>query len=534
MSADRYDVIIIGAGHNGLVAAAYLAKAGRQVLVLEARDLVGGAAASEEVWPGFQVEIGAVDAGLLRPRIASDLKLEQYGLYWVEGQTAVFAPQPDGTPLRLWRDVTRTAEALAARDAALGEQWPRFVAATGRRALLLGGTMLLTPPDADHHGPMDLLSWLPLLMKVRRQGRDEMMELVRVLPLPVRDYLDEWFGEDTASGRAVRGVLAAAAAAGDVPGPYAAGTTYSLLYHQSGGLNGGFRSSRFVRGGLAALLAALREAASGQGAEIRTGSPVVRILLDEFDEEVVGVRLDDGQEIQARAVLSSADPKRTFFELIGAPRLPPSLVRAAGNVRQGGLASRVALALDGLPAFVGAEGEADLDGHIVIAPSVDYVERAWDAAKYGRLPVEPVLEAVVPTIHSPELAPNGQQLMLVTARFTPYRLREGEWAQQRERLGDLVAETLAQYAPDLPSRILKRRIITPADYAERYMLTDGGGYHGQMALDQLFFMRPIPGYGRYRTPIAGLYLGGAGTHPGGGITGAPGYNAAKALLSDRR
>jgi phytoene dehydrogenase-like protein len=332
----------------------------------------------------------------------------------------------------------------------------------------------------------------------------------------------------------LKGALGAAGISGSMQGPRASGTNLMLLYHHLGAGCGGLRASRFVRGGIGQLSVALAYAGREYGAEIRTDTPVERILVKDYRAR--GVVLADGRELAARIVVSNADPRRTLFDLVGATKLPLRVVRRVRNLRFRGCTAKVNLALTGLPKFTAAPAASDdvvhLGGHILLSPSLDYLERAYDDAKYGRFSKLPYLDVVIPTVLDPSLAPPGQHVMSITMQYAPYKLRAGTWDEQREVLGDHVVEALTACAPNLKDLILQRQVLTPLDWERDYGLTEGGIYQGQMGLDQLFFMRPLPGYGQYRTPVENLYLCGAGTHPGGGVSGAPGYNAAREVLRD--
>ncbi len=371
----------------------------------------------------------------------------------------------------------------------------------------------------------ELLPWLKVGWKLRRSGQPDMMEFLRVLPLPVRDYLDSWF-----ANKALKGVLSVPAVAGGMPGPYAAGTTLMMLYHQLGGMNGGYRTTRFVQGGVGQLSETLAAVARAYGAEIESGVRVDSVIMD--DERARGVILANGDAVAAQMIISNADPRRTFFDLVGGAHLEPTFMREVANIRYRGMTASVNLALSDLPAFTAATSTEQLTGYITIAPTMEYIERAYDAAKYGRISPKLVLEANIPSLLDPTLAPEGHHVMSITVQYTPYHLAEGNWDDQREKLGDQVVDTLAQYAPELPGLVVQRHVTTPLDWERDFSLTEGQIFHGQMGLDQLLFMRPVPGYANYRTPFEGLYLCGAGTHPGGGISGLPGYNAAKAVLKD--
>lgn len=515
----RYDAIVIGGGHNGLVTAASLAKAGRAVLLLEARKVLGGAAATEEVFPGFKFDTGAHDAAMFQDEIAESLSLKAHGLAFRQSPALIFAPQIDGPSFTLWRDLERSAGEIAAlseRDAA---RYPEFVEQVDRLAGLLRSMVLLTPPDLFDRKWGELISWGKVGLGVRRQGGRQMMEFLRLLPMAVSDYLDEWFENE-----ALKGALGAPGAAGTFQGPRAAGTALMFLYQHICGLH----SSRFVAGGMGELSAALARAATESGAQIRTSAPVEKILLE--DGRAVGVVSEDGTELRAAVVASSASPRRTFLELVGPQQLDPEFMRKVRNIIYRGSTVKVNLALSGLPEFNGQTDVEQLGGHIRVCPSLEYLERAYDDAKYGRISAGPYLDIVIPSLQEPALAPGGQQVMSITMQYAPYALSDGEWSERREELGDLVVETLAQYAPNIRELMLHRQVLSPHDWEATYGLAEGSIYQGQMGMDQLLVMRPVPGWSRYRTPIEGLYLCGAGAHPGGGVTGAPGFNAAREIL----
>jgi phytoene dehydrogenase-like protein len=522
----RYDAIIIGAGHNGLVTAAFLAQAGLRVLVLERRETLGGAAATEEIFSGFKFNTGAHDAGLFRPEIINALHLHKHGLEFIESPVTVFAPQPDGTSLTLWRDLQQSQKEIAHFSKTDAEKFPAFSHFLSKLIKPLQSIMLLTPPHLTQNSFDEFISWAKAGLKLKRLGKQEMMQFLRLLPMPVTDLLNEWFESEP-----LKGVLGAVGVTGSMQGPQASGTTFMMLYHHLGAAHSGFKSGRFVLGGIGQLSAALASAARKHGAEIRTGAEVAHIMLK--DEKAAGVVLKNGEEISTRVVISNADPRRTFFDLVGAPNLGPIFVRRVRNIRYRGATAKVNLALSDLPTFENASvDEGHLSGHIVICPNLEYLERAYDDAKYGRFSQKPYLDIVIPTVLDPSLAPVGKHVMSITMQYAPYQLRDGTWEENREKLGDLIIDTLSQYAPNVKELILQRQVITPLDWERDYSLTEGGIFHGQMGLDQLLFMRPVPGYGQYRTPIANLYLCGAGTHPGGGVTGAPGYNAAREVLKD--
>ena len=521
-----YDAIIIGGGHNGLVAAACLAKAGKKVLVLERRGILGGAAATEEIYPGFNISSGAHDAGLFLPEILEEFDLRNHGLEIIHSPVAVFAPQPDGTALTLWRELEKNREEIAKFSASDAEKFLEFAGFVENMKSVLQSTFKITPPDITKKSFKELLPWLQSGLKLKRLGKRDMMEFLRILPMSIREFLDDWFESEI-----LKGVLATSGVIGSMQGPMAAGTAYTFLYHYAGKENGGFRSSRFIKGGLGKLSEALANAAKTLGAEIRTDAEVAGILLD--DDRATGIKLSDGSELNASVVISNSDPQRTYFNLVKPWDLGPEFVRKVRNIRFRGTTAKMNLALSGLPHFVGSPDDGSLlTGHTIICPSPEYLERAYDDAKYGRFSQNPYLDIVIPSLLDPSLAPEGQHVMSISMQYAPYHLREGNWDEQREALGETILDTLSQYAPHLREQILYQEVITPLDWERDYGLTEGSIYHGQMALDQLLFMRPVAGYGKYRTPIENLYLCGSGTHPGGGVSGAPGYNAAREVLKD--
>ncbi|HSF81984.1 MAG TPA: NAD(P)/FAD-dependent oxidoreductase [Anaerolineales bacterium] len=522
----EFDVIIIGGGHNGLVCAAYLAKAGKRVLVLERRDVLGGAAATEEIFPGFMVNTGAADAGLFLSNITMDLNLENHGLRWLENPAVVYALHPEEPGLTLWRELERTQAEITRFSVKDGVRYPQFIRQVTRFAGILEGMLALSPPSIPEYQIGELLPWARTALKIKSLGKAEMMEFLRVLPMPAADYLDEWFDNPR-----LKAAIGASSVNGSFLGPRGSGTTLTLLYQAMNAGQAGFRASRFARGGIGALSTALAAAARQRGAEIRTGSEVAHILLEEG--RAVGVELASGEHIRAGAVASNADPVHTLFGLVGASNLEVRTVRDVKNIRMRASLGRINLALKGLPTFPGASQGGNherLSGHILIAPNLDYIEKAYDQAKYGQFSAKPVLDITIPSINDPSLAPNGAHLMCINAYFAPYKLKDGDWDGEKENLLKAVLDTLAKYAPDLPDLITHSQVITPLDLEREYGLTGGDIYHGQMGLDQLLMMRPIAGYGRYRSPVENLYLCGAGTHPGGGVTGAPGYNAAREIL----
>ncbi len=515
-----FDFIVIGGGHNGLTAAAWLAKAGRRVLVLEKRATLGGVAATEELVPGFHFNIGAPDARLLSPAVLDGLDLKKHGLEFIESEIAAFAPQADGRGLTLWNGAEKNASEIS-RFSKDDQAWKEYSRQTSRFAGVLAKMACLRPPTIKNNPLGLMLAWGRLALQVRALGGRDMMQFMRVLPMSGYQYLNEHFETE-----ALKGLLSVPGVTGSTQGPRASGTGFMLFYQQMG-------AARQVSGGVGQVSAALAKAAQARGAQVRTSIGVKRILSERG--RGIGVELDSGEQISAKAVLSNADPRTTFMDLLGAPQLEPRIVRRLRGLKLRGSTATVHLALSGLPDFPAAGGDqARLTGDIVICPSLDYAEKAFDDAKHGRISAYPILIARIPSLLDPRLAPTGQHTMSIIFRYAPYKLAESNWDAERERLGDLAVETMAKYAPNLKSLILNRRVITPLDYEREYGLAEGSEMHGQMGLDQLLLQRPVPGFVGYRSPVDGLYLCGAGAHPGGGVTGLPGLNAAKQALKEIR
>lgn len=526
----RYDAVVIGGGHNGLVCAAYLARAGRSVLVLERRHLVGGAAVTEEPWPGIRVSTASYVVSLLLPEIVRDLELERHGYRVYPIDPAYFAPFPDGTGILFWEDPAEAAEEIARyfsrRDA---EAYLRYVEDLDSLAGVIRPLLTRIPP-AQGANPVGFLREGVWLGRFARRHRRLLARLADLMTMSVSDFLDEYFEHPT-----LKGALSPGGVIGMWGGPMSPGSAYVLLHHRMGAAVGGHGAWAFVRGGMGALSEAIASAARQHGAEIRTEAEVVAVRVR--NGRARGVTLADGTEIEARMVLSGIHPRTTFLDLVGAAHLPEDLVRDVGRFRTRSGSAKVNLAVRELPDFTAMPGHDPGPQHpeFIICPSIEYLERAWDDAKYGRPSKEPMLDCVIPTTKDDSLAPAGTHVLTAFVQYAPYELAEGlSWEKEREALGDRVIETIGRYAPNLPDAVLHREVLTPVDMEERFGLLGGNIFQGEMALDQLFSFRPVPQAGAYRTPLRGLYLCGSGTHPGGGVMGAPGYNAARVALKDLR
>jgi phytoene dehydrogenase-like protein len=526
-----WDVIVIGGGHNALVTAAYLAKAGRRTLVLEARDRVGGAAETSELG-GVRVPRLADTVGRLRPSIVKDLDLRSHGLRLVAPDVRVFAPQPDGRAVTLWTEQARTVDGLRAWSGGDADHYPDFDRLVRALARFVAELAAETPPDIKAPGLGDALTGLKLGRTFRGLGKRDARTILRVLPMAVADFVAEAFETD-----AVRATIAWRGVRHSFLGPRSAGTTAILLGDSAGNDGGAAGQTVFAIGGPGALSEALAAAARTAGAAVRCGPRVTAITSR--DNRVTGVALASGEEITAPVVVSGLDPKRTLVELADPVTIGPSMRWRAGNYRTPGVVAKVNLVLDRLPRFTAAAGDDEqlLRGRILAAPGIEAIERAFDAAKYGRVSEAPVLEATIPSLVDSSLvegAPDGTHVMSVSAQYAPYALREGSWddAGRADAFGDAVVGVLDGLAPGLSSSIRAREVITPLDLERQYGLTGGHPLHGEQALDQFFLWRPLLGSGRYRLPIDGLYLCGSGAHPGGGITGQPGQNAAREILAD--
>ena len=525
----KHGALVVGGGHNGLVCAAYLAgKLRGPVLVLERRDKVGGVCVTDETFPGFRYTTAAQVLSLLRPQIIRDLRLHEHGFAFIPMQTS-FSPYPDGRYLLLGVGEEQDRASIAQFSSRDAETWPRFETTMGRLAGAIRPTLDAIPPDLGRLGPRDLLRSRPLAKGMRRLTRFERGQLMKVLTMSSAAYVEEWFESPQ-----LRATLAASGTIGTWGSPRTPGTAMVLMHFGLGEIGGVPGTWGFVRGGMGTLADALASAARARGVQIRTGTAVARVTVE--GGRARGVELEDGEKIEADLVVSGADPKRTLG-MLDPSGLPEDFIRGIERFRMTGNSSKVNLALSELPNFTALPGDGPhLRGEIEISGGDPaYLERAFDDFKAGRWSREPYVDAVMPSTLDDSLAPAGKHVMSIAARFLPYRPAAGPWDEKsREEFGDAVVETLTRYAPNLPGTILHRQVLTPLDFEEMYGMTGGNIVHGDMATDQLFSMRPVAGWAGYRTPVAGLYMCGSGTHPGGGITGAPGRNAARVIVGDRR
>lgn len=520
-----YDAIVIGGGHNGLTTAAYLAKAGKKVVVLERRHLVGGATVTEEIYPGFKFTVLSYVVSLLRPEIIRDLKLPQHGLTILPLESTL-TPLPNGDYLYRDADHYRTLRDIARhsrRDAEAYEEYGREMYFMAKAVKYMLG---IIPPDPTTLNPKDLLGLAGLGRHLGSLGEEKLYTLTKLMTMSSADFLEEWFETDC-----LKATLSASGIIGTFLGPRSPGTAYVLLHHYMGEIDGAFRAWGFQKGGTGAIAEAIASSARSLGAEIRTNAPVAEVITR--NGQATGVALENGDELQAEVVISSLDPKLTFLELVEPSLLPDELVNSIRNFNIRGSSAKVNLALDAAPDLTCMPGQGPhLRGAISISPSVDYLERAYDEAKYGDFSRRPYIDMIIPSMIDPDMAPPGKHVMSCFVQYAAYELREGTWEEKREALGDAVVDTLAEYIPNLKDIILHRQVMTPWDIEQTTGLSQGNIFQGELSLSQLFFLRPAPGYAQYRTPIRNYYQCGSGTHPGGGITGAPGRLAALEILKD--
>jgi len=522
----RYDAIVIGGGHNGLTAAAYLARAGRKVLVLERRHLLGGAAVTEEVFPGFKFSVASYVVSLLRPEIIRDFDLPRHGLE-ILPLDGTFTPMPSGDYLWRVNDHAKTRREIARHSKLDAEAYDEYGKAMVEMARFVKPILNMTPPDPMSLNPRELMKLLFLGNRFRGLADGDRYNQLQLMTMSAVDFLDQWFETDV-----LKATMSASGIIGTFLGVRSPGTAYVLLHHYMGEIDGAFRSWGFARGGTGAISNAIAAAAREAGVEIRTEASVARISVR--GGQATGVVLTNGDELAADLVLSSVDPHLTFLKFLDAKDLPDDFVEEVRRYKFRGSSGKVNLALDALPNFTCLPGPGPhLRGAVSISPSVEYMERAYDQAKYGEFSRRPYIDMVIPTLTDPSVAPPGKHILSCFVQYAPYKLASGTWDEQRDAFGDTVIDTIADYAPNIRDIILHRQVLTPLDIEREFGLTEGNIFQGELTLEQLFFARPVPGWAQYNTPIRNLWMCGAATHPGGGIMGAPARNCARRILGLR-
>lgn len=527
--ANHFDAIIIGAGHNGLVTAAYLAKAGKRVLVLERRDVIGGACVTEEVWPGYKVSTAAYVNSLLRPEIIKELELKKYGFEMMPRSPSSFTPFPDGRYLMMGPDKEMTRREISKFSARDADAYPVYEDMLTKVADFLEPLLVQTPPD-PFGSWWDLYKLGRMGLKFRRMGREVAVDAIEVLTGAAKPILDRWFESDE-----LKATIATDAVIGAFAPPSHPGTAYVLFHHVMGECNGVRGVWGYVRGGMGTISTSIASAAKASGAEVRTNAAVSKIITK--GGEVVGVALADGTEFHAPIVASCVDARTTFLKLSDAKELPPEFVKAVERIDYSSATVKINVALSEPPQFKCLPGTGvgpQHHGTMHVCPSMDYIERAYDDAKYGRTARDPMLECTMATALDSTLAPAGKHILSMFIQYAPYHLKDTTWEVERDRFADRCFDVLNEYAPNFKSSVIDRQIITPVDMERIYGLTGGNIMQGTMSLSSMFSLRPVAGFADYRTPIRGLYVCGAAAHPGGGVMGAAGMNAAREILRDRR
>ena len=525
--SNKYDVIVIGGGHNGLVNAAYLARAGKRVLVLERRHVLGGAAVTEEVFPGFKFSVCSYVVSLLRPEIIRELDLPRHGLE-ILPLDGTFTPMLNGDYLWRVNDHAKTRREIARHSKLDAEAYDEYGKAMLEMAHFVKPIMSMTPPDPMSLKPKGLKDLHFLGKRFQKLPDEDKYNQVQLMTMSAVDFLDQWFETDV-----LKATMSASGIIGTFLGVRSPGTAYVLLHHYMGEIDGAFRSWGLSRGGTGAISNSIADAAREAGAEIRTEAPIEKIILK--NGQAKGVALKNGDEIFAGVISSSVDPRLTFMKMVGDEHLPEDFTDDLKRYKYRGSSGKVNLALDGLPNLKALPGTgAHLRGAISVSPGVDYMERAYDEAKYGSFSRRPYIDIVIPSLTDPSVAPPGKHVMSCFVQYAPYHLKDGTWDEKREEFGDTVIETIAEHAPNIKDLILHRQVLTPLDLERDFGLSEGNIFQGELTLEQLFFLRPAPGWAQYRTPIRSLYMCGSATHPGGGIMGASGRNAALQILKDRK
>ncbi len=525
-SKNKYDVIVIGGGHNGLTNAAYLARAGKKVLVLERRHVLGGAAVTEEVFPGFKFSVCSYVVSLLRPEIIRDLDLPRHGLE-ILPLDGTFTPMPNGDYLWRVNDHGKSRREIARHSKVDAEAYEEFGKAMQAMCRFVKPILSMVPPDPSTLNPRELMKLLFLGKRFQGLTSEDKYNQVQLMTMSAIDFLDQWFETDV-----LKATMSASGIIGTFLGVRSPGTAYVLLHHYMGEIDGAFRSWGFSRGGTGAISSAIAEAAREFGAEIRTQAPIAKIIVK--NNRAQGVVLQNGDEVYGDVISSSVDPRLTFIKFIEESQLPAEFLEDVRRYKFRGSSGKVNIALDALPDFKCLPGPgAHLRGAISISPSVEYMERAYDDAKYGNFSRRPYIDMVIPSLTDPSVAPPGKHVMSCFVQYAPYKLRPGlNWDDQREAFGNTVIDTISEYAPNFKSIILNKQVLTPLDLEREFGLSEGNIFQGELSLEQLFFLRPVPGYAQFRTPIKNLYMCGSATHPGGGIMGAPGRLAALEILKD--
>lgn len=509
----EFDAVVVGAGHNGLVAAGYLAKAGVRTLVLEKRPIVGGACVTEEPWPGFRINTFSYVAGMLRPEIAEDLELARFGLRTIPCSPPEFCPFPDGRSLTLWPDDEATLREIAKFSERDARAYPRYVEYWERVLDILEPLLFQAPAPLPE-----------LFARFETMGIDELLR--DLFLLSVQDFLDSWFESDQLKASlAVNGLI------GEMVGPRTPGTAYILAHHNATVLNGERQAWGFSVGGMGRITEAMARAAEHFGAQIRVGAGVRQLRIR--DGRAVGVETEAGERIDARAVLSALDVRRTMLQLLPPDVLPPGQVDRVRRFRADGASLKFNAALNSLPGFPAWKGPGTVHtGEVEIAPSMEYLERAYDAGKHGRFSERPYMDVLFQSAADPSVAPPGQHTMTCFVQYAPYSLRGTTWDEYRPQAEEIVLQTLEEYAPGVRRSLLHSQIVSPVDIERTVGLSGGNIFQGNMTPDQIFRFRPLIGWSGYRTPVPGLYLCASTAHPGGGVMGAPGHNAAQVVLED--
>lgn len=520
MTGHQYDCIVVGGGHNGLVCAAYLARGGRSVLVLEAAGEVGGAAVTREFAPGFRVSACAHLLHSMSGAMIRDLRLEDHGLKFSARQLPTFALSADGSSIALGATALTTSTSPLGSGATVDDAaaYSKYVGLLNRLAQALRPMLETVPPRLGTDAWADKRSLLQLGWQIRRLGRQDMRELLRIGGMNVYDLLKEYFESPL-----LQGALGFDAVLGSNFGPRSPGSVFTLLYRLAGAQGAPLSQPQ---GGLGALSHALAAAATSAGAEVRTNAPVERILVR--DHRAAGVVLASGETITADSVISNVDPQATFLRLLGAEYLDAGFTRRVSHLRTRGLAAKLHLAVEDLPKFTGVSADA-LGGRLLISPSLEYLERAFNHSKYGEFSNAPAIEITIPTVNDPTLAPGGKHVLSAVVQYAPYTLKAG-WEEGRPQFANVILDTIERYAPGIGKSVISEQLLTPADIEREFRITGGHWHHAELAFDQFFMMRPVPGAAQYQTPVDGLYLCGAGCHPGGGVMGTAGRNAARQVL----